>query len=281
MAENSKDWSPKDWWNSIGGDDWFCAEGYGSVVAHYGQDVPVALATAVKEINWQGDGVKVVTWQAGTIKAKAAILTVSVGVLAANHIKFTPELPVEKQEAIDGIDMAVMNYIGLHFTDDVFNFGADTYVYKQQHDEDGVGYLANLNNTNLVYGYVGGDQAKALEKETIDTAIAYGLDGMKSMLGNDIEKKFIKGYATACGQIPFYEGAYSAAKPGKQPMRAVLRETLADKLFFSGEATHRVQWGSVNGGLYSGRESANQAARYIKRKWGGLWRDRPGLWSDA
>jgi len=241
----------------------------------------VALATAVKEINWQGDGVKVVTWQAGTIKAKAAILTVSVGVLAANHIKFTPELPVEKQEAIYGIDMAVMNYIGLHFTDDVFNFGADTYVYKQQHDEDGVGYLANLNNTNLVYGYVGGDQAKALEKETTDTAIAYGLDGMKSMLGNDIEKKFIKGYATACGQIPFYEGAYSAAKPGKQPMRAVLRETLADKLFFSGEATHRVQWGSVNGGLYSGRESANQAARYIKRKWGGLWRDRPGLWSDA
>ncbi len=280
MAENSKDWSPTDWWNSIGGDNWFCAEGYGSVVAHYGQDVPVALGTAVTEINWQGDGVKVVT-SAGTINAKAAILTVSVGVLAAGHIKFTPQLPVQKQEAIDGIDMAVMNYIGLHFSDDVFNSGADTYVYQQQHDENGVGYLANLNNTNLVYGYVGGDQAKALEKVSMDTAIAYGLDGVKSMLGNDIEKKFIKGYATACGKIPFYEGAYSAAKPGKQPMRAVLRETLADKLFFSGEATHRVQWGSVNGGLYSGRESANQAARYIKRKWGGLWRDRPGLWSDA
>ena len=264
MAENSKDWSPADWWNSIGGDNWFCAEGYGSVVAHYGQDVPVALGTAVTEINWQGDGVKVVT-SAGTINAKAAILTVSVGVLAAGHIKFTPQLPVQKQEAIDGIDMAVMNYIGLHFSDDVFKFGADTYVYQQQHDENGVGYLANLNNTNLVYGYVGGDQAKALEKVSMDTAIAYGLDGVKSMLGNDIEKKFIKGYATACGKIPFYEGAYSAAKPGKQPMRAVLRKTLADKVFFSGEATHRTQWASVNGGLYSGRDSAVQAAAYIKR----------------
>ena len=264
MAQNSEDWSPNDWWNSIGGDDWFCAEGYGSVVAHYGQDVPVALGTAVREIGWHSDGVKVVT-SVGTINAKAAILTVSVGVLAANHIKFTPQLPVEKQEAIDGIDMAVMNYIGLHFTDDVFNFGADTYVYEQQHDENGVGYLANLNNTNLVYGYVGGDQAKAIEKEPMDVAIAYGLDGMKSMLGNEIEKKFIKGYATACGRFPFYEGAYSTAKPGKQPMRAVLRETLADKLFFSGEATHRVQWGTVNGGLYSGRDSANQVAAYIKR----------------
>ena len=264
MAQNSEDWSPKDWWNSLGGDDWFCAEGYGSVVAHYGQNVPVTLGTAVKEIDWRGDGISVITW-AGTIHAKAAILTVSVGVLAADHIKFTPELPVEKQEAIDGIDMAVMNYIGLHFTDDVFNFGADTYVYEQQHNENGVGYLANLNNTNLVYGYVGGSQAKALEKEPMDVAIAYGLDGMKSMLGNDVEKKFIKGYATACGRFPFYEGAYSTAKPGKQPMRAVLRKTLADKLFFSGEATHRVQWGTVNGGLYSGRDSANQAAAYIKR----------------
>ena len=263
MAQNSEDWSPNDWWNSIGGDDWFCAEGYGSVVAHYGQDVPVALGTAVREIGWHSDGVKVVT-SVGTINAKAAILTVSVGVLAANHIKFTPQLPVEKQEAIDGIDMAIMNYIGLHFSDDVFNFGPDTYVYQQQADENGVGYLANLNNTNLVYGYVGGDQARALEKEPMDTAIAYGLDGMKSLLGNDIQKKFIKGFATACGQIPLYEGAYSTAKPGKQPMRAVLRATLASKLFFSGEATHRVQWGSVNGGLYSGRDSANQAVAYVK-----------------
>ena len=99
----------------------------------------------------------------------------------------------------------------------------------------------------------------------MDVAIAYGLDGVKSMLGNAVEKKFIKGYATACGRFPFYKGAYSTAKPGKQPMRAVLRQTLADKLFFSGEATHRVQWGTVNGGLYSGRDSANQVAAYIKR----------------
>ncbi len=265
MAENSENWSPNDWWNSEGGNDWFCAQGYGSVVAHYGADVPVALATGVKEINWQGDDLKVLTHHAGTIRTRAVILTVSVGVLAAGHIKFTPELPMEKQQAIDDVGMAVMNNIGLQFSDDVFGFGADTYVYEQQHDENGVGYLANLNNTNLVYGYVGGAQAKALEKETMETVIAYGLDGMKSMLGNAVEKKFVAGYATACGQSPFYQGAYSAAKPGKQPMRAVLRETVADKLFFSGEATHPGQWGTVNGGLYSGRISAEQASAYVKQ----------------
>ncbi len=263
MAQNSKDYSPTDWWNSEGGGSHFCREGYGALVAHYGRDVPVKLGAWVNEIDWGGDGVKVIT-SAGTIKAKAAILTVSVGVLANNRIKFTPELPQKKLEAIDGIDMAVMNYIGLQFTDDVFGYGADVYVDQQQHDENGVGYMANMSDTNLVYSYVGGDQAKALENEKMDVAIAYSLDGMKSMLGNDIEKKFIKGYATTTGKIPFWDGSYSTAKPGKQPMRAVLRQTLAKKLFFSGEACSPDRWASVDGGLNAGKTSAKDAVWYIK-----------------
>jgi monoamine oxidase len=262
MAQNSRNYSPTDWWNSEGGGQHFCREGYGTLVAHYGRDVPVSLNSWVTEIDWSGDGVKVITSN-GTIKGRAAILTVSVGVLANNRIKFTPELPVKKQEAIDGIDMAVMNYIGLQFTEDVFGFGADVYVDQQQHDENGVGYMANMSGTNLVYSYVGGDQAKALENEAMDVAITYSLDGMKSMLGNDIEKKFIKGYATTTGKIPFWDGSYSTAKPGKQPMRAALRQTLAEKLFFSGEACSPSRWASVDGGLNAGKNAATDASRYI------------------
>ena len=263
MAQDSKDWSPKSWWNSLDAESWFCAEGYGSVAAHYGRAIPVSLATAAREIDWSGDHV-VVTTSAGQIRARAAILTVSVGVLAAERIKFTPTLPVEKQEAINAIDMAVMNYIGLLFSEDVFGFGSDSYVYQQQTDETGVGYLTNTKNSNLTYGYVGGSQAKALERESMDTVIAYGLDGIKSMLGNDVENRFLKGFATACGKIPLFDGAYSAVRPGKSGARAILGRTLAKKLFFAGEATHGTQASTVNGGLESGRNSANQAAAYIK-----------------
>ena len=263
MAQDSKDWSPKSWWNSLDAESWFCAEGYGSVAAHYGRAIPVSLATAAREIDWSGDHV-VVTTSAGQIRARAAILTVSVGVLAAERIKFTPILPVEKQEAINAIDMAVMNYIGLLFSEDVFGFGSDSYVYQQQTDETGVGYLTNTKNSNLTYGYVGGSQAKALERESMDTVIAYGLDGIKSMLGNDVENRFLKGFATACGKIPLFDGAYSAVRPGKSGARAILGRPLAEKLFFAGEATHGTQASTVNGGLESGRDSANQAAAYIK-----------------
>ena len=264
MAQDSKDWSPKSWWNSLDATNWFCAEGYGSVVAHYGQGIPVKLRVAALEIDWSGDRIKVKT-SAGTIIARAAILTVSVGVLAAERIKFTPTLPVEKQEAIDDIDMAVMNYIGLLFSEDIFGFGPDTYIYQQQTDEGGVGYLTNTHHSNLTYGYVGGSQAKALEREPMETVVNYGLDGLKSMLGNDIEKRFVKGFATACGKVPLFDGAYSTVRPGKSSARAVLGGALAGRLFFSGEATHPVQASTVNGGLESGREAATQTVAYLRK----------------
>ena len=263
MAQDSHDWSPKSWWNSLDAESWFCGEGYGSVVAHYGRDVPVKLGTAVREIDWSGDHVEVFT-SAGKIRARAAILTVSVGVLSAERIRITPALPVEKQEAINDIDMAVMNYIGLLFSEDIFGFGPDTYVYQQQIDETGVGYLTNTNQSNLTYGYVGGSQAKALERESMETAVAYALEGVKSMLGNDIEKSFVKGFATACGKVPLFDGAYSTVRPGRFAARKALGSTVAEKLFFSGEATHRTQASTVNGGLYSGRDSAIQVVSYIK-----------------
>ena len=52
-------------------------------------------------------------------------------VAAAKHkvplydVPVIPTLPVEKLEAIDDIDMAVMIYIGLLFSEDIFGFGPD------------------------------------------------------------------------------------------------------------------------------------------------------------
>ena len=133
MAQDSKDWSPNSWWNSLDATNWFCTQGYGAVVADYGRNIPVSLRTGASKIDWGGPDV-LVTTLTGTIRARAAILTVSAGVLAADRIHFSPALPVQKQQAIHDIDMALMNYIGLLFKKDIFGFGRDTYVYQQQND---------------------------------------------------------------------------------------------------------------------------------------------------
>lgn len=110
-----KDMSTLDYWMAADSAPSFMVrEGLGSVVAHFGRDLPVALNTPVTAINWGGNGVTVETDQ-GTIAAKACIVTVSTGVLQAGHIRFTPSLPDRKQQAIADLPMGLLAKIALQF----------------------------------------------------------------------------------------------------------------------------------------------------------------------
>ena len=85
-------------WESYGegsqGGDGFVKQGYGALLAHYRQNVPVQLQTTVNEIKWDGNGVKVAT-NKGTISAKACVITVSTSAFNSGKIKFNPALPIE------------------------------------------------------------------------------------------------------------------------------------------------------------------------------------------
>ncbi len=262
MGKNLDDFSCQDWWSGDGGTDWFCREGYGAVLAHFGKDIPVQLSTFVKKIKWGGSGVTVQTSK-GDIETKAVIVTVSTGVLAKEHIKFEPALPVKKQESFNAISMGIYNNIALHFTEDVFGEGRDVYVNNQYQSEEAVGFMTNLSNSNLVFGYVGGRFAADLETAGMKVAVTYALDEVKKMLGNDVEKKFIKGFSTIWGKMSSTEGAYASAKPGMYPMRKVLRETVADKVYFAGEACHRSMWATVGGAFDNGLEVATKVAKQL------------------
>jgi hypothetical protein len=41
MAKEFDNFSCKDWWESPGDDPYYCKEGYGALVAHYGHKLPV------------------------------------------------------------------------------------------------------------------------------------------------------------------------------------------------------------------------------------------------
>ncbi len=83
-----------------------------------------------------------------------------------------------------------------------------------------------------------------------------------------MKKQLIKGNVTRWGEHPWTLGAYAAAKPGYFHMRKELRKTIADKVFFAGEATHPEQWATCGGGLLSGIDAANNVAHTlgVKRK---------------
>ena len=107
---------------------WHCKEGYGSLLTDMFKNIPVQLNTKVSKIDWSGSGVKVLT-DKGEIKANKCILTVSTGVLASDQIKFTPNLPTEKQESFSKISMGHYNRLTFKFKKLFKKKAKDSYLY--------------------------------------------------------------------------------------------------------------------------------------------------------
>jgi len=256
-AKELKDISTAEfYWRDLG-EDWICREGFGTLVAHYGRDVPVELNTQVTKIDWGGEGVRVETSE-GTLEAKAVILTPSTGLLASEKIAFDPLLPLEKVEAFNAFTMGVSNHVAMMFRSDIFGLGPDNYPHPASRTFDQPSLASNVMGTGLCMLWTGGDLSRDLEKAGIEAAIDFGLSQIKTMLGESIEKEFVKGYFTSWGQDPWTLGSYATKQPHTPGTRAALRASLADRLFFAGDQCHESLSSTVAGAYESGVETAQQ-----------------------
>ena len=251
-------------WSDAGIGDGLCREGYGALLAYYRKDVPVKLNTIVSEIKWGGKGVQVVT-NKGTISAKACIVTVSVGVLKAEKIKFTPALPLRKLEAFDGMSMTISNRVLMQLKKKFLRgFKSDTYLYTKCNSNGAkspktfYGYM-KMSGTNLCLFGTSGQFSKDLENEGSEAMIDFVLNDLKLTFGSKFyEKYFIKAIATGWANNPFTLGAYSEAIPGKSRSRPRLKRPVGDRIFFAGEATAHA-YSTVHGADRSGKRAAVEA----------------------
>ena len=249
--------------SGMDGTDWFCREGFGALVAHYGSALPISLNTQVSHIDWSAEGVKLTTGQ-GTMHAQAVIVTVSTGVLASGNIRFIPELPILKQESFQNIAMGCYEHVVLQFKDGNFFSEPDSYIIRMvEPDRGGFGTLANVCGTGLAYCDIGGDNARQLVAQGETACIDYALGELSSVIGSEVTKQFIKGVATAWLHHPYSEGSYAGAKPGCYHLREALRESVGDRIFFAGEACHPNMWATVAGAHESGRLVANEVGHLV------------------
>ena len=265
VGKDMTDFSCQDWWESEGGDDGFCGEGFGTVMMHRTRKIDVELNTSVAQIDWRKNGIVAHTAR-GAIRARKCIVTVSTGVLANSRIKFSPVLPAEKEASFHQISMGHYNHLALQFDHNFFGIGADGYLsYKIPQERSqpvpAMGMLVNVHGSNLSFAEVGGEFARELEDEGIDGGIDFALGELREIFGSSVNRSFIKGHATQWGSNPFFDGAYAAAKPGGYKYRAILREPVDLKIYFAGEACHERQWSTAHGAYHSGIEVAEQVAK--------------------
>lgn len=245
------------------GDMYHCQAGYGTLVSHYGRNVPVELETTVSEIDWSGHGVRVVT-DKGTIHARYCIVTVSVGVLAGGHITFTPKLPDRKSEALGGFDMGHYITVGMKFDTERFMPVKDNawFWINGSHDEM-LDMWSNIGKQGVSRAGASGDVARDLEVAGENAAIDFVLERLKHGIGSDAVKGFQRGLLTTWNNSSFTRGIYAMAKPGKSHLRRALGEAVGTQVLFAGEACHESMWITCQGALLSGQQVAKSLLRQL------------------
>ena len=238
---------------------WHCKEGFGSLVVEMFKNIPVQLNTKVNKIDWSGSGVKVST-DKGEIKANKCILTVSTGVLASGQIKFTPNLPTEKQESFSKISMGHYNRITFKFKKLFKKKAKDSYLYyridsQNSKSPEGFGITMKPSDSKLCMCDPGGDFGKELLKSGEEASIDFGMNELKKIFGNKIDKDLIKSHAVDWSSNPLFLGAWASAEPGAFKYREILKSSVGNRIYFAGEATAK-DWGTVAGAYDSGKITA-------------------------
>lgn len=246
------------------GEDDLIDKGMGAFVEKLGAGLPVCLNLPVTEIDYSGHAVKVSA--AGRVfQGASALVTVSVGVLKKKRIAFKPELPKEKLEAIDRLQMGNMQKVIVPLNKDIFpNERMNSWILYEGDLSDGaldfaqkqhlplvngkrvvMGFVVKPLNKNIAIGFFGGDWAKALEKrcenmergsgksnpKCDDLSIAITESALANMSGEkkineDIQQQGIEITRWSLDATSF--GAYSVAEPGSWYEREILGEPVVD-----------------------------------------------------
>lgn len=245
--------------------NYFTREGFGALIHRWGADVPVTLSTPVRRIRWDGPGVEVETAR-GTIRGKAAIVTVSTGVLAFEEIAFAPDLPAAHQEAIFDLPMGLLTKIPLRVEGTRLGLKPFDDVLIERHARHDLYFLAFPFDLDLLVGFVGGDFAWEMEAAGAAAAVDFVTDRLVDIFGSDVRRAVTKGTMTNWGAERFVRGGYAAARPGKAHAREVLAEPVGERIWFAGEALAGGLKQTAAGARLSGEAVAGRVALSLSHR---------------
>ena len=248
------------------GDDLPVLDGLGALIARHARGLEVELETPVSRIDWGGrDSITVETPQ-GPLNARAIIITVSTGVLAAEQIRFDPSLPDWKLQAINDLPLGSCNKVALGFTRNVFGDLGDVMLMPDLGPGQSVEFVLREGGRDIVTTMVNGPAARDLAAQGAAASADYALAVLAGIFGNDVKQHVMPRHVFAdWDHDPYVRGCYAAALPGRYYARAELARPVQDRLFFAGEATHECYMGDAHGAHLSGEAAAEAALAALGR----------------
>ena len=250
------------WWDQdeeFGGEQVIFPGGYNQITDGLASGLDIRLGTVVNTVRYGTDGVEVET-SAGVFVADQAVVTFPLGVLKQASVKFEPPLPASKQEAIDRLEMGILNKVYLKFSEAFWGEDIETISYLGDELGEWCDWLSFVPFTGepVLMAFHGGDKGFALEELSDDEIVAGAMQTLRVMFGDNIPEP--EGVLiTRWGQDSYSFGAYSHIPPfASGEDYDALAEPVDDVLFFAGEATSREYPSTVHGAYLSGVRAAEE-----------------------
>ncbi len=246
------------------GGDLVCRQGFGALLRATARGLPVALGATVDGIRVAGDEVRIST-ALGTLRARAAIVTVSIGVLAAGTIRFEPGLSDLHLSAIDGLGMGSTLRVLVEIAGNPLDVDGDQAVFQRADNDRTFGAVARVGGTNVWYLDAGGPYARDLEAQGDAVCVEAARDWLAAGFGGDVRGQVGRTMVSRWNRSHLSRGSISVAQPGRAVQRAVFRQPHAERILFAGEHRHDTLWGTVAGAWETGEIAAGQAIDLVRR----------------
>jgi len=232
--------------------------GFQQIAVALAEGLDIRFSQVVQQIRMDGDKVWVETeeqaWEADRV-----IVALPLGVLKSGEIKFHPELPAPKQNAIAKLGAGAVHKTILQF-DKVFWPTEAFLAYaptEPGHFVECMNYAWHVEAPILsLWSY--GDAARQLEQLPEEQVVQRALV-MLAQMTRTAPPDPVDTRVTAWSADPFSLGAYSNIPLGASlDDFDALAQPVGPRLFFAGEATSRHHHATVHGALLSGERAADE-----------------------
>ncbi len=238
--------------------------GYGALVAAVFKSVPVRLDHRVALVDWHHGNRIAVSGQWGSATARHVIIAVPPTVLASGGIRFSPDLPQAKAEALGKFTVGQFLKVGFRFE------GMGNRLPEYHAD---ICRLASGNLEMLVADQfdpvltliASGDLASELARQDIAGRRAYAIERITQTLGKNAAGRLGAVISYDWAADPLSLGSFSAVRPGAGNARRKFAQPLQGRVHFAGDAAPGPFATTVYGAHLSGLRAARQTERELAR----------------
>ncbi len=255
------------------GGDRLVLGGYQNIIASLGQGVDVRLNHQVLEVDYTNPGSVVVkaknNGKAVSFSAQKVIVTLPIGVLKANTVKFTPALPAINKNAIAAMGAGILDKCVLIFDKPFWGTKEEFIEYVSGQGNGAWEEWLSLEpaaGLPVLYGFNAANYARGLEAKTDAQVVAEAMAVLRTIWPTAPNP--IKSIVTKWGKDPFARGSYSYTTPRMDFAKVhkdVGTPVAGGRIRFAGEATSLKYPATVHGAYNSGVDQACAVLKDLKK----------------